>query len=99
MNECMRLQSCFPQVPPGVILVLTQRIIDKGMSFPRLKDAIDNLIDNFKYPVFTVADIITWDKLIKTYTHQEAKQLIGDQLFSNVFKIIEVEGEKRWIKK
>ena len=93
------MQQCFPQTPPGLILILSQRIVDKKMPAAQVTDAVNNLIDNFKYPVPTVADVVGWDKKVRVYTHQEIVDLIPKGYDFTMFEKITVNGQVRWIQK
>ena len=57
------------------------------------------VIDNFKYPVPTVADIISWDKKVKIYTHREVVDLIPQGYDFSMFEKITINEQVRWIKK
>lgn len=82
-----------------MVIILTQRITEKRMSAEQVTDAVNNLIDNFKYPVPTVADIVSWDKKVKIYTHREVVDLLPQGYDFSMFEKITVNNQPRWIKK
>ena len=98
-NECQRLQQCFPQITPGFIVILVQRIAEKKMSNQHITDAINNLIDTYKYPIPTIADIISFDKKVKIYTHPEIINMIPKGYDFSMFEKIEFNGKVRWVLK
>jgi hypothetical protein len=100
-NECRRLQLVFPVIKAEFILIMAERIKARKMTGKQLTDAIDNLIDNFKYQHPTVADVVSWDRRIKLYSYDEAvnhANKIGGYL-SEIFDKTNVNGQIRWILK
>lgn len=99
-DECKRLAVAFPSITPQMIAVMMQRIQAKGMTGKQVTDAINNVIDNFKYPCPTVADIVGWDKKVKLYTHDEARAMLEPGCtFTDWFETIKVKGQVKWIRK
>jgi len=100
-QELKKLVVAFPAVDPGFINVLSERLVANGFTNRRLKDAIGYVIDNFKYQKPNIADIISFDRKIKLYTHGEAYRLIvsGEVSGFEEFEIIESNGDKFRIKK
>ena len=70
-TELRKLKAAFPQLDNEFISVATERMVANDFTEKRTKDAIGNLIDNFKYPRPTIADIVGFDKRIRLYTHNE----------------------------
>lgn len=99
--QCKRLKTAFPQLPPEFIALLMTRINDKKLPIERLTDSIDNLIDNFTYPMPTIADVISWDKKVKLYTHAEVSDLVCKNIgiFFSDFEIVTINDHKRWVRK
>ncbi len=98
-NECTRLRVAYPNIQREFLVVLIQRVVAKGFTKGRLIDSIDNLIDNFKYPHPTVADVISWDRKIKLYSHQEVVDGLSTGWTFDKYEMIDINGEKRWIRK
>ena len=83
----------------GAIEILTERLLANGFTEQRLKDAIADVIDNFKYKIPNIADIIQFDKRVKLYTYNEAYMEIekGAAVWED-FRIIERNETKYRIK-
>ena len=98
-NECSRIQAAFPQLPPTFFLILTQRIVEKKIPIRQITDAVNNLIDNFRYPTPTVADVIGFDKKVKVYTHPEVVAMLNKGFEFSDFEKISLNEKVRWIMK
>jgi hypothetical protein len=97
INEMKRLKYAFPQLPQGFYDILSDRIKANGFSDDRLKDAINNIIDNCIYPVPSIANIISFDKRVKLYTYTEILDLVNQFGASvwNSYKAIETGSKRR----
>lgn len=71
IDQFKKLKMAFPQLPSGFYDVLMDRIKENGFTDKRLKDAINNLIDNFVYPTPSIANIIGFDKKVKLITYNQ----------------------------
>lgn len=80
--------------------LLSERLIDNSFSSKRLKDAINDIIDNFRYKELTIADIIKFDKRVKLYSYNEACRMVskGECSFSD-FETREINGKFYRVKK
>lgn len=58
--------------------VLGEQLIDEGWSEDRVRYAVNCMLKYYKYPTFTVADILQIDKNIQTFTAAEAELLPAD---------------------
>ena len=67
---------------------------EKGFSDEKLKDAVNHVIDNCRYPVPTIAEFLSFDKVVKIFTYQEAAELVtkGKASFDD-FEKREIDGE------
>lgn len=86
IEQVITLKKAFPQLPSGFYEVLSDRIKENGFTDKRLRDAINHLIDNFTYPVPTIANIISFDKRIKLLTYLQLVELVnqsGGVVWSN----------------
>lgn len=99
-KQMARLTACFPTMDNLFISVLSERIVSNGFSKNRLIDAVNHVLDNFKYKKLSVADIITFDKKAKLYTHNEAFMYIESNgcKFTDFVKV-EVNSRKYWVLK
>ena len=70
-TELRKLKAVFPALEKEFIDVLAERIMSKEFTEERIKDAIANVIDNFKYPKPTVADIVGYDCRIRIWDYAE----------------------------
>lgn len=95
-NEVKRIHAAFPQAPNQLILIMSQRIVERGLSREQLVDAVNNLIDNFRFPVPTVADIIGFDKKVKLFSHAEVVAMLPKGYEFTDFEKIELNGKIRW---
>jgi hypothetical protein len=95
-NECSRIQAAFPQLPPTFFLILTQRIVEKKIPIRQITDAVNNLIDNFRFPTPTIADIIGFDKKVKLFSHAEVVAMLPKGYEFTDFEKIELNGKIRW---
>jgi hypothetical protein len=74
-NAIAKLLCAFPmgnkEDEARFFAILASRIKANAMSKKRLDDAVNNLIDNYKYPTIKIADVIGYDKRVRLYTYQE----------------------------
>jgi hypothetical protein len=97
-KQFKRLQAAFPQITPGFCEILLERLKSKNIPDERLKASIDNLIDNFKYPVPTIANIIEFDRRIKFYTYFEMCRMTEENsLAFKYFSSVKVNGKTFWM--
>ena len=66
-----KIKAAFPNLPAGFYDILTERLKINGFSDERFLDAVNNLLDTFRYPTPTVADFISYDRQIRLYTYEE----------------------------
>jgi len=100
VRQIARLKKAFPQAPKEFYEILGERIKDKMIPDERLRDSIDNLIDNYHYPIPTIADVIGFDKRVKLLTYRDMVKVAPER--PGVFEIypkIEINGIKYWIEK
>jgi len=71
IDQFKKLKMAFPQLPSGFYDVLMDRVKENGFTDKRLKDSINQLIDNFIYPNPSIANIIGFDKRIKLITYNQ----------------------------
>ncbi|MDR1373160.1 MAG: hypothetical protein LBJ17_08635, partial [Dysgonamonadaceae bacterium] len=66
-----KLHFAFPKMEPGFWSVLSERIHATNFTVERLKEAVNNVLDNFHYKELTVSDIIGYDRRERLYTYKE----------------------------
>lgn len=95
-----RLKTAFPKMDGTFFNLLAERLIDNGFSSKRLKDAINDIIDNFRYKEIAIADIIKFDRRLKLYSYSDVCRMVskGECGFSD-FETREINGEFYRVKK
>lgn len=79
--------------------VLMDRMFTNGFTKQRVKDAIGHTIDTFHFKNLNVADIISFDRKVKTYSYNEMIAMCNQYKTTEDFEMIEINGKKRWIEK
>lgn len=95
-----RLQTAFPKMENTFFNLLAERVLDNGFTVERLRDAVNNLIDNFQYKELNISDIIRFDRRARLYSYHEASVCVteGKATFSD-FEKREIKGNIYYIKK
>jgi hypothetical protein len=70
-QEVEKIQASFPALSGTFFNLLTERIVVNKFNDERLKAAVGYLLDNFKYPTPSIADIISFDKKIKLFSYTD----------------------------
>lgn len=99
MLELKKLSVSFPDLKGEFFTVLSERLVKNGFTDSRLKDAIGFVIDNCTYKKPSIANIISYDKTVKLYSHNDVCNEVYKGNTFDDFKIIERNGKKFWIKK
>ncbi len=95
-----RLKASFPKMGGEFFNILAERILIRSFSSKRLQDAVNNVIDNFKFKELNVADVVNFDKKVKLYTYNEVLYLINRGLASfEDFETREINGKIYRVKK
>lgn len=112
-QQSAKIQVSFPNLDKLFFTILTERVIKNGFTEQRLKDATEYLIDNFKYPKPSIAEIINFDKKLKLYSHNEVvilieedkarfedfhRHWIGDVMYRVKKSEVEMLGLERYLK-
>lgn len=112
-QQSAKIQVAFPSLDKLFFTILTERVIKNGFTEQRLKDATEYLIDNFKYPKPSIAEIINFDKKLKLYSHNEVvilieedkarfedfhRHWIGDVMYRVKKSEVEMFGLERYLK-
>ena len=71
-----KLQSAFPKQSKEFFNVLAERLIANGFTDERLRDAVNNVIDNFQYKELNISDIVRFDKKMRIYNYKEVCRLV-----------------------
>jgi len=51
--------------------LLTESLKRNGFTDERFTDAVNYVIDNCRYPKPSIADFVSYDRSVKTYTHEQ----------------------------
>jgi len=94
-----KLVAAFPDITEDYIIVLVERMIDKGFTKDRVIDAVNNCIDNIPYKRPSISDIVSFDRKIKLFTYEEMCEKCNQHYTSENFSMVEVDGRKRYYKK
>ena len=74
-NAIMKLSTAYPladkEESARFFALLTNRVAENGFTKKRLDDAVNWLIDNFRFKNINIADVITFDKRVRLYNYQE----------------------------
>ena len=87
-QETAKIHVLFPKLDKLFVPLLIERLSVNNFTEKRVKDAISYLIDNFKYQNPSIADIVSFDKKIKIYSHNDVVQLVTENKadFSDFYK-------------
>lgn len=92
-KQIVKAKAAFPQLKPEFFSVLIDRMRENGFSDERMKDSINNVIDNCRYPIPTMADFLSFDKRVKLYQYNEVCDLVtGNQATFEDFSIIRISS-------
>lgn len=72
------IKKSFPSLPTGFYDVLIDRLKANEFSDQRLNDAVNHVIDTCIYPTPTIANFISFDKKIKTYTYNQVIDMLDE---------------------
>lgn len=97
VEQSARINKAFPQLQPGFFDVLIDRLKNKGFTDSRLIDAVDNILDNSRFPVPMVSDVISWDKRIKLHTYSQIVELVNQNgpVVWDEYKAVKISGIAR----
>lgn len=99
-TQIKKLQVAFPKQPIEFFDLLVGRIKANNFTDERLTDAVNNVIDNFRYKELNIADIIKYDKREKLITYQQLVKLVSNgQEKMDSWEIVEIDNRKLWQKK
>jgi hypothetical protein len=92
------IKKSFPALPIGFYDVFIDRIKANGFNDARLNDAVTHVIDNCVYPTPTIAQFISFDRKIKTYTYSEYCKFCDEGL-GNLYEPVVLQGRSKpvWI--
>jgi len=98
IGQVKRLKAAFPNSPASMYDILMERVKANGFTDDRLRAAVDDLIDTFKYPVPSIADIISFDKRVKFHTYKEVCDYMDKGGVWDDFELIFWGDRHFWVK-
>jgi hypothetical protein len=99
MVHIARLKAAFPKMENVFFNILAERIVENGFTEKRLADAVNHVIDTFRYKELNVSDIIRFDRSVRLYTHDEVCRMWMIGAGQNDFEKRSVDGVTYWIRK
>lgn len=102
LQSMNRLKAAFPKMSDNkeFFNLLSERVVANGFSNERLKDAVNQVLDNFQYKELVISDIIKYDRKIKLYTYSEVVSMVTKGLATWLdFEIREINGNHFRVKK
>jgi len=99
IEQVKRLKLAFPNAGAGFFDLVMDRVKEKKFSDQRLKDAVNNLIDNHRYPNPLVSDVVSFDRRAKLHTHSQVCDKVSDGFKWDDFEFRKMEGRNLWVLK
>lgn len=95
-----RLREAFPKMGNGFFNLLAERVMAGGFTASRLRDAVDHVLDTFRYKELNIADVVGFDRRARLYGYNEVCTMVskGQASFSD-FEVREVDGRVWRVKK
>lgn len=93
-----KLCAAFPKMEQAFWSILAERIFANNFTKERMREAVEYVLDNFRYKELNVSDVIQFDKRVKLYTWNDVYRITG-QIPHPDFEKREIDGKKYWIKK
>lgn len=94
------LRVAFPKMGGEFFDILYERIDKNKFTKQRLEDAVNNVLDNFRYKELNVADIVSYDKRVRLYTYtQICDEIANGRATTDDYERVERDGKNYWVKK
>jgi len=94
IDSVAKIKKAFPLLPLSFYDVFMDRIKANKFCDERLIDAVNFVIDNCIYPAPTIAQFISFDKRMKTFTYEQMlkmKEELGEGIWDN-YKAVRLVG-------
>lgn len=96
-TEIRRLSNAFPQMSVPVFATIIEMLVSEGWTKERIQDAVKKVIMTNKYPTFTPATLLEFDKPKKLYNYRGYCNLISQQkAVHEDFDSIKIDGKVFW---
>lgn len=88
-----RLRAAFPKMGNEFFNLLAERVTATGFTSERLRDAVNHVLDTFRYKELNISDIISFDRRARLYGYNEVCTMVskGEAAFAD-FVTREVGG-------
>ena len=97
--QIARLKVAFPKMNAQFFNILSERIEENSFTEQRLEDAVNSVIDSFRYRELNVADVIGFDRRAKLYTGSEYMTAQMNGAKPSDFERRRIGGTLYWVKK
>jgi hypothetical protein len=97
-TNCLRVFAAFSSLDPMFTDLLTESLQRNKFTDARLTDAVNHVIDNFKYPKPSVADFVSYDKKIKVYRYDEMVNNSFDFLRFKKVRLSDEQSKPLWVR-
>ena len=87
------LAKAFPAIDSGFWGLLSSRIEANKFTSERLKNAVEHVLDTFRYKNLTIADIIRFDRRVKLYSGREFMDMQAKGYDPEDFEKREINGK------
>ena len=99
ISAIARVKMAFPSLDKSFYSILTDRVIEKGMTDKQIMDAVNNVIDTCEYPTPVIGKFLGFDKKKQLYTYAQFAEMNmqGEKL--EYFNTTEINGVKYFYRK
>jgi len=99
--QALRITSVFPEMGSNAPFMneLCKAVLRKKMTASQLEDAIDALIDTCRYPRFSIADVVSYDRSVKLYDYDAYCSMCCAGTPGDSFESVKVDGKCFFVKK
>jgi hypothetical protein len=95
-----RLRIAFPRTGDDFFNLLAERVVEKDFTGEQLRDAVNRVIDTFKYKELNISDVIQFDRRVKLYSYNEMCHVIyKESITMDDFEMKKIDGKNYWIRK
>jgi hypothetical protein len=67
----VKIRKAFPSLPPGFYDILLEMAKEEGFTDERFRDAVHHVIKTCIYPTPSIAQFISFDKRVQTFTYEQ----------------------------
>jgi hypothetical protein len=99
--QALRITSVFPEAGGNAPFMaeLSKAVVRKKMTARQLSDAVDNLIETCKYPRFSIAEVVGYDKKVRLYDYDEYCGMCHPGMPADTFESVQVDDVTYFAKK